>query len=127
MPFGVYKGVALVLRAERREDDIEIWLRLTPLFLSTRRRLYEEHEYLDTLQQKNLRIEIFDGVRPYPVPHTTFMQLINRFKRWLSLKRSVRRLARAQRWNRLQREIIEAALAPRNIEKQIDWWLECSV
>ncbi len=122
MPFGVYKGDPVILRAERLVDDIEIWLRLTPLFLSNRRHPTDEAEYLETLQQKNLRIEAFDGIRSHPVPHTTFMQTFNRFKRWVSLKRGVRRLARAMRWTRLRREIIEAAWAPRRVEKHIDWY-----
>lgn len=113
--FGVYKGDAVVLRAERRDDDLEIWLRLLPLFLD--RSPVAAAEYYETLQQKNLRIEIFDGMRPYPVPHAAFMDRFNRFKRWVSFRRAVRRVARAARWARLRREIVEAAWAPHRLEK----------
>lgn len=127
MPFGIYKGMAVILRAERYADDIEIWLRLALLFLSGRRHPVDEAEYLETLQQKNLRLEVFNGVDPFPVPHTAFMHTFNRFKRWVSLKRGARRLARVVRWARLRREIVEAAWEPRRLESKIDWWLDCEV
>ena len=115
--FGVYKGDAVILRAERHEDDLEIWVRLVPLFLDNNP--VAVAEYFDTLQQKNLRVEVFDGVRPYPVPHVAFMDRFNRFKRWVSLRRTLRKVARAARWARLRREIIEAAWAPARVEKML--------
>jgi hypothetical protein len=114
--FGVYKGDAVVLRAERRDNDLEIWLRLLPLFLDTSPTIATA-EYHETLQQKNLRIEVFDGRQPHPVPHAAFMDRFNRFKRWVSLRRALRRVARAARWARLRQEIIAAAWEPSRLEK----------
>jgi hypothetical protein len=113
--FGVYKGDPVLLRADHRETDIEIWLRLLPLFLDNNPSAAAE--YYETLQHKNLRVEVFDGTAPYPVPHAAFMDRFNRFKRWVSLRRAVRRVARTARWTRLRQEIVAAAWAPERLEK----------